>query len=48
MEQAGKILRKGEFITFENLKLSIDAGDNRKIDRVKIELIKEEENEGGN
>ena len=41
MEQAGKILRKGEYINFENLKLSIDAGDNRKIDRVKIELIKE-------
>ena len=48
MEQAGKILRKGEHITFENLKLSIDAGDNRKIDRVKIEIIKGEENEGDN
>ncbi|MAO46334.1 MAG: magnesium/cobalt efflux protein [Crocinitomicaceae bacterium] len=48
MEQAGKILRKGEYINFENLKLSIDAGDNRKIDRVKIEIIKGEKNDREN
>ena len=48
MEQAGKILRKGEYINFENLKLSIDAGDNRKIDRVKIELIKGDKNDREN
>ena len=35
MEQAGKIPRKGEHIIFENIKLIVDAGDNRKIDRVK-------------
>ncbi len=38
IERAGKIPRKGEHITFENIKLKVDAGDNRKIDRVKIEL----------
>ena len=48
MEQAGKILRKGEYIIFENLKLSIDAGDNRKIDRVKVEIIKGGENDRDN
>ena len=48
MEQAGKILRKGEYINFENLKLSIDAGDNRKIDRVKIEIIKGDKNDREN
>ena len=26
-------------ITFENIKLKVDAGDNRKIDRVKIEIL---------
>ena len=39
MEQAGKIPRKGEYITFENINLKVDAGDNRKIDRVKIEIL---------
>lgn len=39
MEQAGKIPRKGEHIIFENIKLIVDAGDNRKIDRVKIEIL---------
>ncbi len=39
MEQAGKIPRKGEHITFENINLKVDAGDNRKIDRVKIEIL---------
>jgi len=43
MEQAGKIPRKGEHITFGNIKLLVDAGDNRKIDRVKIEILPEEE-----
>lgn len=38
IEQAGKIPRKGETITFCNLKLIVDAGDNRKIDRIKIEI----------
>ena len=39
MEQAEKIPRKGEHIIFENIKLIVDAGDNRKIDRIKIELL---------
>ena len=39
MEQAGKIPRKGEHINFENIRLMVDAGDNRKIDRVKIEVL---------
>ena len=39
MEQAEKIPRKGEHIIFENIKLIVDAGDNRKIDRVKIEIL---------
>ncbi|MBM55949.1 MAG: magnesium/cobalt efflux protein [Euryarchaeota archaeon] len=43
MEQAGKIPRKGEHITFGNIKLLVDAGDNRKIDRVKIEILPEED-----
>lgn len=43
MEQAGKIPRKGEHITFGNIKLLVDAGDNRKIDRIKIEILPEEE-----
>ncbi len=43
MEQAGKILRKGEYITFNNINLIVDAGDNRKIDRIKIEILPNEE-----
>lgn len=39
MEQAEKIPRKGEHIIFENIKLIVDAGDNRKIDRIKIEIL---------
>ena len=35
MEQAGKIPRKGEHIIFNNIKLMVDAGDNRKIDKLK-------------
>lgn len=43
IEQAGKIPHKGEAITFSNLKLTVDAGDNRKIDRVKIEILEGED-----
>ena len=39
IEQAGKLPRRGEHIIFENIKLTIDAGDNRKIDRIKIEIL---------
>ena len=43
IEQAGKIPVKGEAITFSNLKLTVDAGDNRKIDRIKIEILSGED-----
>lgn len=43
MEQAGKIPRKGEHIIFNNIKLMVDAGDNKKIDRIKIEILPNEE-----
>lgn len=43
IEQAGKIPVKGETITFSNLKLTVDAGDNRKIDRIKIEILQGED-----
>ena len=38
VEQSGKLLRKGEFVEFEGVKLSVDAGDARRIHRIKIEL----------
>lgn len=43
MEQAGKIPRKGEHIIFNNIKLMVDAGDNKKIDRIKIKILPNEE-----
>ncbi|MBM72048.1 MAG: magnesium/cobalt efflux protein [Crocinitomicaceae bacterium] len=45
MEQAGKIPHKGEHITFKNIRLMVDAGDNRKIDRVKIEVLTQKSEE---
>jgi CBS domain containing-hemolysin-like protein len=38
VEQSGKLLRKGEFVEFEGVKMSVDAGDARRIHRIKIEL----------
>ena len=35
-----RLLRKGEFVEFEGVKLSVDAGDARRIHRIKIELPK--------
>jgi len=40
VEQSGRLLRKGEFIEFEGVRLSVDAGDTRRIRRIKIELPK--------
>jgi|TARA_B110000116_G_C16799153_1_gene569032 putative hemolysin len=39
IEQAGSIPKKGESVLFENVKLIVDAGDNRKLERVKIEIL---------
>ena len=41
VEQSGKLLRKGEFVEFEGVRLSVDAGDSRRIHRIKIELPEE-------
>ena len=39
IEQAGSIPKEGECVLFENVKLIVDAGDDRKIERVKIEIL---------
>ena len=39
IEQAGSIPKKGESVIFENVKLMVDAGDDRKLERVKIEML---------
>lgn len=44
VEQSGRLLRKGEFIEFEGVRLSVDAGDTRRIRRIKIELPKPDDN----
>ena len=36
IEQAGKILKKNERVTFENFTFTIEAADNRKVKRIKI------------
>jgi gliding motility-associated protein GldE len=38
VEQSGRLLRKGESVEFERVRLIVDAGDARRIHRVKIEL----------
>ena len=38
VEQSGRLLRKGESVEFEGVRLIVDAGDARRIHRVKIEL----------
>jgi len=43
VEQSGRLLRKGESIDFEGLSLRVDAGDARRIHRVKIMLPPSEE-----
>ena len=37
-EQAGRILRTGEFIVFEKVELKVDAATPRKLMRIKISL----------
>jgi len=46
IEQAGKIPKHKEFIEFNNVILMVDAGDNKRIDRVKIILPVVDESEG--
>ena len=38
IEQSGRLLRKGEVVEFEGVSLVVDAGDSRRIHRVKIIL----------
>ena len=38
IEQSGRLLRKGEVVEFESVSLVVDAGDSRRIHRVKIIL----------
>jgi len=38
IEQAGKILKKNERVTFENYTFTIEAADNRKVKRIKITI----------
>ena len=38
VEQSGQLLRKGDVVEFEGVRLLVDAGDVRRIHRVKIEL----------
>lgn len=47
IEQAGKILKKNERVTFENYTFTIEAADSRKVKRIKITKhpIKENQNE---
>jgi len=45
-EQAGTIPKIGEFIVFNNVTLFVDAGDHKRIDRVKIILPSREQDDG--
>lgn len=38
IEQAGKILKKNERVTFENYTFTVEAADNRKVKRIKITI----------
>lgn len=48
IEQAGKILKKNERVTFENYTFTVEAADNRKVKRIKVTVmpLKNEEDEG--
>lgn len=47
IEQAGKILKKNERVTFENFTFTVEAADSRKVKRIKITIhpVKNEEDE---
>ena len=47
IEQAGKILKKNERVTFENYTFKVEAADSRKVKRIKITIhpIKDEKDE---
>jgi CBS domain containing-hemolysin-like protein len=46
VEQSGQLLRKGDAVEFEGVRLLVDAGDVRRIHRVKIELPPKDAAEG--
>ena len=46
VEQSGQLLRKGDVVEFEGVRLLVDAGDVRRIHRVKIELPPKDAAEG--
>ena len=39
IEQAGKILKKNERVTFENYTFTVEAADSRKVKRIKITIL---------
>ena len=39
IEQAGKILKKNERVTFENYTFTVEAADNRKVKRIKVTIL---------
>ena len=43
VEQSGRLMRKGESVEFEGTVLQVDAGDARRIYRVKIMLPRPED-----
>lgn len=43
IEQAGKILRKNEKLTFNNYIFTVEAADNRKVKRIKLTIVPLEE-----
>lgn len=47
IEQAGKILKKNERVTFENYTFTVEAADNRKVKRIKVTILplKNDDNE---
>ena len=48
IEQAGKILKKNERVTFDNFTFTIEAADSRKVKRVKITIHPANENKDEN
>lgn len=44
IEQAGKILRKNERLTFKNYEFKVEAADIRKVKRIKMTILRDEKN----
>ena len=47
VEQSGRMLRRGESVSFQGTTLQVDAGDARRIHRIKVVLPSTEASEGG-